>query len=499
MRHGGLARSRLLAGAAPLALLVAVAWTMTAAAPTGPATADAVLPYSTSADVFDTADRDTRTPVVGGLPPATVTSPKDAGPSAAGDAATAIIPGTVNRATIALVATYDVRLTLHYGDRRLAAVSTMRITNASGGPIDRLDLNTIAARLGHLVLGSVTVDGHPVAPTASDQTIVVPLGGILPAGASTTVRLAFRAILRADLAGSDWLFTRTNGVIDAYRWLPWVSLPRRFDRPNYGDPFITTSSPLVRVRITTDRPLVIAATGRRIATSGLSQTFEARDVRDFTITASPYFAVHAARIGLTTVRVYAKPGYPVATVLGYAKSALAREALLSGAYPYATFTVAQSAGGDGMESPELIWIPGGLGGTHLRWLVFHETAHQWFYGVVGSDQALQPFADEAVADQLARAASGIWRASRCARGRLDLSIYRYSSGCYFEIIYVQGSRFLDGVRVRMGSSAYWSALRAYIDAHRFGLGSTRSLLDTLDARTPLDLRPMYAPRFPSLY
>lgn len=425
-----------------------------------------------------------------------------AGPTAGSaplQAGSAIVPGSVGRTSIDLVATYDVDLALHYGDRSLAATSTMSVTNASGGPIDRLELNTIAARLGHLALGAVTVDGRQVSPTVRDQTILVPLGGILADGATATVRLSFRAALRRDLVGSDWLFTRTNGIIDAYRWLPWVSQRRPFTRPNYGDPFITASSPLVRVRITTDRALVIAATGQRVAATGLSQTFEAHNVRDFTVTASPSFTVHGARVGSTTVSVYAKVGYPVSTVLGYAKSAIAVEGAFVGAYPYPTFSVVQSAGGDGMESPELVWIPGGLSGSHLRWLIFHETAHQWFYGIVGSDQANQPFADEAAADQLARTVTGIWRASHCATGRLDLSIYRYSSACYFEIVYVQGSRFLDGIRARMGSAAYWAALHAYIDAHRFGLGRSRALLDALDAATPLDLRPLFATRFPSLY
>ena len=51
------------------------------------------------------------------------------------------------------------------------------------------------------------------------------------------------------------------------------------------------------------------------------------------------------------------------------------------------FKVVQSAGGFGMESPGLIWIPFGVGSANLRYLVTHETAHQWFYGLVGNDQA----------------------------------------------------------------------------------------------------------------
>ena len=152
-----------------------------------------------------------------------------------------------------------------------------------------------------------------------------------------------------------------------------------------------------------------------------------------------------------------------------------------------------------MEGPQTIWIPGGLSGRQLHWLVYHETAHQWFYGIVGSDQANQPFADEAAADQLARTASGLWRSSTCATARLDLSIYRYSSACYFEDIYVQGSLLLDEVRKAMGTDAYWQAIRDYLAAYHFGIGSTRSLLKVLQAHA--DGRPRADPRaaLPSLY
>jgi len=375
----------------------------------------------------------------------------------------------------------------------------MTVTNRSSGPIDRIELEAIAARLGHLALGPVTVDGRRVTPTVADQTITVPLGGVLPAGAVTTLRLSFRATLRSDLAGDDWLFTRTNGIIDAYRWLPWVSLARPFDRPNYGDPFYTASSPSVRVAITTDRPLVVAATGRLVSTVGLTQTFEAHDVRDFTITASPFYSVSTAHIGSTTVRLYARPGFPSSAVMGYATNALRSEGVLAGVYPYREFSVAQSAGGDGMESPELIWLPREAAGSHLRWLTFHETAHQWFYGLVGSDQALQPFADEAAAD-LPPGGGGVFGpATRCPTARLDRSIYGYDSRCYFEIVYVQGSRLLDQIRARMGSHAYWAAIRRYISAHRHGFGGTKLLLASLDEATTLDLRPLYAPRFPKLF
>jgi hypothetical protein len=415
-------------------------------------------------------------------------------------APTAVIqPGSVNRSSFDLRVTYDVNVTLHYGDRLLVVDSVMTITNTSGGPIDRLELNTIAARLGGLRVVAASVESRAVTVGISDQTLIVPLGGILPAGDTVQARLIYRAHLRDDLAGSNWMFTRANGVIDAYRWLPWASLRIPFTRPNHGDPFITPVSPSVTVRITTDRPLVFATTGDRVAGSGLTQTFAAQDVRDFTITASPDYRTASTVVGGTTIRAYYRPGGPGAAMLSAARNALSKMSALVATYPYATFKVVQSAGGFGMESPKMIWVPTGVASSNLRYLVTHETAHQWFYGIVGSNQPFEPYTDEAAADFLARYVLSMRRSSRCATARLDLSIYRYSSTCYYEVIYIQGGNFLDDLRKAMGATTFWTGLRGYVAANRFGIVTTKTLLDTLDNATPQNLVPRYQARFPRIY
>ncbi|MEO6206601.1 MAG: hypothetical protein ABIP77_01445, partial [Candidatus Limnocylindrales bacterium] len=171
-----------------------------------------------------------------------------------------------------------------------------------------------------------------------------------------------------------------------------------------------------------------------------------------------------------------------------------------GDYPYATFKVVQSAGGFGMESPQLIWVPYGLGSANLRYLVAHETAHQWFYGLVGNDQARQPFADEAAADFVARFVTAGRRASDCSTGRLDLTIYAYPATCYYEQIYIQGGNLIDAARRQMGSTVFWRAMRGYLADNRYGLATNRTLLQALDDGTQLDLgERLFAPRFPTIY
>ena len=235
----------------------------------------------------------------------------------------AIVPGSINRTSLSISATYDAGVQLKFASGRLSGHVTITATNVSGAGIDRLELNTVMGPLGGLKLGVATVDGRTVRPTVSHQTIAVPLGGVLPDGATAIVVVRFSATLRTSTAGSNWLFARANGIADLYRWLPWISRRTPFARPNYGDPFVTPVSPHVRVVITSDVPLRYATTGTRTALSAnhLVARFDAYNVRDFIVTASRDAVSRQVVIGSTVVRVVSRGGFPAAAVLAAAKTA----------------------------------------------------------------------------------------------------------------------------------------------------------------------------------
>ena len=410
-----------------------------------------------------------------------------------------VVPGSVNRTSINLEASYDARIRIGWDSRNVRVESIATIRNTSGASIDRVELNTVAPRLGGMTLTDAFVDGDPVDASVSDQTIVVPLGGVLPADASVAVEVRYAARLKTSLGGSNWMFAKANGIANLYRWLPWVSRKTPFDRPNFGDPFVTPTSPLVRVRIVPDRTLRFATSGEKVATEGLVQTFEARNVRDFTITASPSFVTRSTTVGSTKIVGIARNTTVANRLRDEGARAFGKLKALLGSYPYPTLRVVQSAGGYAMESPTLVWLPYGLQTSRYRYLVTHEVAHQWFFGLVGSDQAREPFTDEAAADFVTRYVLSQRRSSTCSTGELDHTIYYYSSSCYFEVIYIQGGNLLNTARTRMGSSAFWAALRGYLTDNRYKLVGSEALLDALDDGTSLNLSSLFGPRFPRLY
>ena len=88
------------------------------------------------------------------------------------------------------------------------------------------------------------------------------------------------------------------------------------------------------------------------------------------------------------------------------------------------------------------------------------------------------------------------------RGRwhaFDRTIYDYSSTCYYEVVYIQGGNVIDRVRRRIGSTAFWRAMRSYVADHRNRIASTLTLLNALEGASSHDLTDIFAPRFPRLY
>jgi aminopeptidase N len=428
----------------------------------------------------------------------TITPPSSAAP-------TGIVPGTVDRTSLELRASYQVAADITVATGRLDVTTTIKVENESGDGIDRLELNTIATRLGAIRLSDVTVDGSAIGAAIDDQTILVPLGGILPDGASTTVRIAYRARLRTGLLGSDWMFTRFGGELAMYRWIPWISAAVPFDRPNHGDPFVTSSASSVQLDIRTDTPMDLAAHGAPVHGDaegrGRHWSFMVENVREVSLVLAPAFRVSRGTAEGVAIRVLARPGSTHrARLLDQARDAL-REHIgrLGVQYPWSTLTMVETEGGEGLETPGVVWIPGSKDAAHRSYLVYHEIAHQWFYGLVGSNQQREPFADEAAADLLGRYAQGTVRASRCPLQRLDRPITFYSSRCYYEVIYVQGGLLLDEIRQRIGNARFWGAIRGYLQAHRFGMGGTRELLEALRATSDANLLPLLRARFPSLY
>jgi len=406
---------------------------------------------------------------------------------------------------MAVRATYDVNALISVNRGAIEMAARIDVTNESGDGIDRLELNTIAARLGAIEVTESSVDGERVKTKVADQTLIMDLGGVLPDGGSATILIGYRASLRPDVAGSDWMFSYAGGTIALHRWIPWVSRAIPFGRSNEGLPFVTATSPKVEVEIVTDMPMVLAAPAAKIdkltAGAGQAWAFTVENVRDVSVVLAPDFGVSEGEVRGVPVRVYSRYGPPSREQLrNLAEAALRTDSELLGVdYPWTVLTVVETEGGEGLETPGLVWIPKNLDSLNKSYLVHHVVAHQWFYGLVGYNQRTDPFAGEAMADLLARSATGNLRASSCPSARLDLGITGYSPACYYEGLKLGGALVLDQIKQEMGPNRFWAAVRSYLEKYRYGMGGTKQLLDALRDGSDASIGGILRARFPGLY
>ncbi len=136
-----------------------------------------------------------------------------------------------------------------------------------------------------------------------------------------------------------------------------------------------------------------------IAAPGMTTwKFHASPVHDFAWVADDRY-IHEWATMHDTITVHALYKTWVAnwwnrSAIAYSMHALSTYSELYGAYPYHNFSCTM-AGDGGMEYPQLIMITGYRPSPlSLAGVIAHEAAHQWFYGLLGSNETREAFMDE---------------------------------------------------------------------------------------------------------
>ena len=171
---------------------------------------------------------------------------------------------------------------------------------------------------------------------------------------------------------------------------------------------------------------------------------------------------------------------------------------LFGPFPYPDFTVAITPGqSDGIEYPTALQM-GDTTSDDLPALIAHEISHQWFYSLVGNNQAKDPWLDESLAtfgEAVVGGDAGDYQYDDTPdrvvglMGRpmsywvTDGGFKRYTQG-----VYNQGAAALLEARRRVGDQAFDADLRKYITANAHRVATPASFAQAFGDQPPvLDL------------
>ena len=265
--------------------------------------------------------------------------------------------------------------------------------------------------------GDLTRNLEYIAPddgNKDDKTVIdLRLEKPIPAGAFVQFRIAFRTNFPETQARSGW----KRDFLLGGQWFPkvgvWWQGAWNCHQYHATTEFFADFG-VYDVKLTVPQNEVIGASGVQVSsvnnTDGTKTvTYHGEDIHDFAWTVSPRYKVeessYQAQMGPVQLRFLMQPAHwnQVERHERITRETLDRFEKWYGPYPYKTLTVVDPEPGSaagGMEYPTFItgdstwWLPNGI---HLiEVVVEHEFGHQYWYGMVATNEFEDAWMDEGI-------------------------------------------------------------------------------------------------------
>jgi hypothetical protein len=287
-----------------------------------------------------------------------------------------------------------------------------------------------------------------------------------------------------------------------------------------------------RVSITTPARFVVGATGvlveeRETPGGRRTRVYHAEDVHDFAWVADPELHVARDRFEDVEITLLARTGSDAAHRRQFepVKQALAELGRLFFPYPYRTLTLVEppltAIEAGGMEYPTLLAVEPVVlpRGVHLiEDATVHELVHQYFYGMLASNEFEEPWLDEGLTEYVTTYLQGRYFGD--ARSQLDLAgietsswdyihrsfsrvadwdppetpAWRFAPGRYW-VVYGKTAAALRTLEAFLGHDRTLAALGQYARAMRFHHPHAQDFFDHLSRAVGEDLMWFLGPAF----
>ena len=294
-----------------------------------------------------------------------------------------------------------------------------------------------------------------------------------------------------------------------------------------ADPYYSTGDPFYSecanysVTLTVPEKYECATTGEIVQKTpqenAITYQINANRVRDFAAVLGEYQKMSGLS-GSTIVNYYYYKDADPEKALNTAIDSVRIFGEKFGGYPYKEYTVVQTGFlQGGMEYPGLSMISDVYSGDSKLDIIVHETAHQWWYGVVGNDEVKYSWLDEAMAEystmmfyEYAEGYKYMFDAKRADalgaymlycetyknNGLGDTSMTRslgeYSDETeYSYMIYVKGALMLDDVRNTVGTDKFVAGLKKYYNDNKYGIAEPQNLIGAMEKASGRQLKPLF--------
>lgn len=287
-----------------------------------------------------------------------------------------------------------------------------------------------------------------------------------------------------------------------------------------GDPFYSDMANYY-VNITYDSDFTLASSGVQNSTNQNTTKnttqITALGVRDFAFVLSKNFSVKSATAGNTTVYYYYYDDPSPDQSLKAGVDAINTFNKLFGEYPYSTYSVVKTNFvHGGMEYPNLVYISDSVEDykDYIN-VIIHETAHQWWYNLVGSDACNNAWQDEGLTEfstlmfyrenpdynvdmqQNINASLSSYilfsEVYESVYGKFDSVMSKNVNDFSGEMLYVyntyvKGELFFDALEDLLGEKLFLKGLKNYFNNYKFKIASTDDMISSFEMVSNRDLK-----------
>lgn len=426
---------------------------------------------------------------------------------------------------LSLAPRYAISLTVDIAQSQVTGEQTVRYTNTEEVPLHDLYLRLFPntpSYGGEMRVTAVRLNGEPVSPEVhlGGSALRLPINPPLAPMETVTISMAFTVTVPLTDEIDFAQFSYVRGVMALPEVYPLI--PVYNDEgwnvgvaPGDGDA-VYSDVAFYQVEVTAPPTMTLIASGTCALPEAGRWSCQAGPVRDFALILGDDYRVASQVADGVVVNSYFYPDHREGgeQVLRIAVDALTLYSRLFGPYPYEELDVVETpTRAGGIEYPTLVVISDRLYPSHprLEWVVVHEVAHQWWYGVVGSDQVDEPWLDEALTQYTTllyyeflygaeTAASILKNDFQATYNRLvkegndmpaGLSVAAYPRDLYGPVIYRKGALYFHALRQRVGDENFFALLQAYYRRHRYGIATPDSFLATVKMVTGSEHRDLY--------
>ena len=288
-----------------------------------------------------------------------------------------------------------------------------------------------------------------------------------------------------------------------------------YDYTPYGDPFLLETADFdVALTLPLGYECAASVPQKRRETQGTAETryHTLAGARDFAAVCSEKLRYAEDTAGEIPVRYYYEKDSKKAETLARAVKAITDFGGLFGTYPYPAYTVVAAPFFEaGVEHSGLTVVSSSLSVAERSEAILHETAHQWWFGKVGSDGYRDAWMDEGLAEYSValayekagstaayrakiRAAEDAFSIRYALKGkegsRFDLPLSEMSDG-YYDRVYAGGLLLFVSLAGRVGEDALIAALRDYATAYAYLVATPSDLIHSLSKSLDEDLSPFF--------